>query len=184
MNKILLRMAIVALLTCTAAQAANKLILNGTGTRTKPILGAMYELSLYVPNEMKGAHPTALIEYGQPMEFVLTIKSSLISRARFVEATSEGFAKAAKSGYASDQTQAFLDQFGGIEFRKGDAVVMRYENGGLVTLYRKTATSDSDAFETKLGRISGIELKKALFAIWLGNSPAQESLKKGLLGSP
>ena len=32
--------------------------------------------------------------------------------------------------------------------------------------------------------ILGLDLKKALFAIWLGDSPVQESLKKALLGAP
>ncbi len=168
----------------TTAPAAEDLILNGSGTRTKLILGAMYELSLYVPKEMKGAHPTAIIEDAKPMELSLLIKSSMITRDRFVEATSEGFAKAAESGYSSNQTQLFLDQFSKTEFRKGDTIVMRYENDGLVTLYRKAESNDSKSVETKLGRIPGPDLKKALFAIWLGKNPVQESLKKSLLGTP
>ena len=162
-----------------AAPASESLVLNGSGIRTKPILGAMYELSLSVPESLKGAAATALIEADQPMEFALAIRSRLISRERFVETTTEGFAKAAKSGYASDQTQAFLDQFSATEFKKGDTVVMRYADGRLATLYRK-----ADGAETALGAIPGLGLKKALFAIWLGDVPAQESLKQGLLGQP
>ena len=166
------------LLACAmAASAAEDLVLNGSGLRTKPILGAMYELSLYVPAGLKGAEAKALIESDQPMEFVLLIKSGLITRQRFVEATEGGFAKAAQSGYASDQTQAFLDQFAATEFKKGDTVVMRHAPGGVSTLYRK-----ADGSETALGTIAGLDLKKALFAIWLGEAPVQASLKKGLLG--
>ena len=172
------------MLLSTLTLAAENLVLNGTGIRTKPILGSMYELSLFVPQEMKGAHPAAIIEDAKPMELSLLIKSSLITRARFVEATTEGFAKAAESGYASNQTQLFLDQFSKTEFRKGDTIVMRYENDGLVTLYRKAETNDSKPAEIKLGRIAGPDLKKALFAIWLGKNPVQESLKKSLLGAP
>jgi hypothetical protein len=173
----------VVLLACTAT-AAEDLVLNGSGVRTKPILGVMYDLSLHLPAQMKGAHPKAIIEDGRPMELVLTLRSSMINRARFVEATSGGFAKAAESGYAADQTGAFLDQFANTEFRKGDSISMRYENGGLVTTYRKTATKQSPAAETRLGRIPGLELKQALFAIWLGDAPVQNSLKQGLLGKP
>jgi hypothetical protein len=32
------------------------------------------------------------------------------------------------------------------------------------------------------GTIPGLEFKKALFAIWLGSNPAQESLKNDMLG--
>lgn len=170
----------LALTFTAAAQAADALVLNGSGLRTKMIIGALYDLSLYVPDSLKGADAQALIEADQPMEFVLNIKSSLITRARFVEATSEGFAKAAESGYTSDQTPAFLDQFAATEFKKGDVIVMRYASDGLSTLYRKQA----DGSETQLTTFPGMGLKKALFAIWLGEKPVQPSLKKALLGAP
>ena len=32
------------------------------------------------------------------------------------------------------------------------------------------------------GLIEGIEFKKALYAIWLGDKPASSKLKKGMLG--
>ena len=163
----------------TAAPASESLVLNGSGIRTKPILGAMYELSLSVPESLKGSEARKLIEADQPMEFALEIQSRLISRARFVEATTEGFEKADQSGYTSAKTTAFLDQFTATEFKKGDTVLMRYADGALATSYRK-----ADGGETLLGSIPGLDLKKALFAIWLGDVPAQESLKKSLLAAP
>lgn len=167
------------LVLAAAASAAENLVLNGSGIRTKPIIGAMYELSLSVPESLKGAGAHTLIEADQPMAFDLEIQSRLISRARFVEATTEGFEKAAQSGYASARTKAFLDQFASTEFKKGDFVLMRYADGALATSYRK-----ADGSETTLGTIPGLDLKKALFAIWLGEVPAQESLKNALLGAP
>ena len=173
-------LALVLLLAAAlAASAAESLVRRGSGLRTKPILGAMYELTLAVPESLKTADAKALIEADQPMEFVLVVQSRLITRARFVEATTEGFEKASRSGYVSDRTQAFLDQFAAVEFKKGDAVVMRYADGALATLYRKAAGA-----ETTLGSSPDLGLKKALFAIWLGDVPAQESLKQGLLGAP
>ncbi|NCC94223.1 MAG: hypothetical protein EOM10_13225, partial [Opitutae bacterium] len=86
---------------------------------------------------------------------------------------------AAQSGYASPRKHAFLTQFAQTEFKKGDFVLMRYADGALATTYRK-----ADGTETVLGSIPGLDLKKALFAIWLGDVPAQESLKKSLLGAP
>ena len=56
---------------------------------------------------------------------------------------------------------------------------MRYAGGALATTYRK-----ADGGETTLGSIPGLDLKKALFAIWLGEVPAQESLKQSLLATP
>ena len=163
----------------TTATASESLVLNGSGIRTKPILGAMYALSLSVPESLKGAAARTLIEADQPMEFALEIQSRLITRERFVETTTGGFEKAAQSGYASARTQAFLDQFSAVEFKKGDFVLMRYADGALDTIYRTAAGA-----ETLLGSIPGLELKKALFAIWLGDAPAQESLKQSLLAAP
>ena len=173
-------LALVLLLAAaTAATASESLVRRGAGVRTKPILGAIYELTLSVPETLKSADAKALIEADRPMEFVLEIQSRLITRARFVEVTTEGFEKAAHSGYASARTQAFLDQFSAVEFKKGDLVLMRYADGALATIYRTAAGA-----ETPLGSISGLDLKKALFAIWLGDVPAQESLKQSLLAAP
>ena len=173
-------LALVLLLAAaTAASASESLVRRGSGIRTKPILGAIYELTLFVPESLGTADAKTLIEADQPMEFLLEIQSRLITRARFVEVTTEGFEKAARSGYAAPQKQAFLAQFSAVEFKKGDFVVMRYADGALATSYRK-----ADGAETALGSIPGLDLKKALFAIWLGDVPAQESLKQALLAAP
>ena len=173
-------LALVLLLAAaTAANASESLVRRGAGIRTKPILGAIYELTLSVPETLEAADAKTLIEADQPMEFALEIQSRLITRERFVETTTGGFEKAAQSGYASAQTQAFLAQFSAVEFKKGDVVLMRYADGALATSYRK-----ADGAETALGSIPGLDLKKALFAIWLGDVPAQESLKQALLAAP
>ena len=91
-------LALVLLLAAaSAASASESLVRRGAGTRTKPILGAIYELTLSVPETLKSADAKALIEADRPMEFVLEIQSRLITRARFVEVTTEGFEKAAHS---------------------------------------------------------------------------------------
>jgi len=165
---------------------AADLVSNGSGLRTKPILGAMYELDLLVPPDLKGADAKTLIEADQPMQLVLTLKSGLINRKRFVETTTGGFAKAAKSGYECAKTPDFLAQFDDTVFRKGDIVLMAYGPDGLTTTYRKkSGKEDPAAYEDQaLGTLPGLNLKKALFAIWLGDTPAQASLKKALLGTP
>jgi hypothetical protein len=178
MNAIRLSLAALLASALCAAAADDGLVLRGSGPRTKPILGTMYELSLHVPAALAKADAKTIIESDQPMTLTLALKSRLITRERFVETTTGGFAKAAESGYKSDKTQAFLDLFGATEFKKGDTVVMRYGAGGLETLYRTGA----DNAETPLGTIRDAALKQALFAIWLGDKPAQDSLKKALLG--
>jgi len=186
MKKSLLLSALAALLLCTpTVQAKDSLVENGRGVRTKMIIGAMYDLSLMVPSALQGSEAPQLIGSDDPMELVLTIKSKLINRKRFVHATSGGFAKAAKSGYTSDKTDAFLKQFDDTVFRKGDIIRMSYGSKGLTTTYQTKETADDRSVtftSEKLGTIKGLDLKKALFAIWLGDAPVQASLKKGLLG--
>jgi hypothetical protein len=180
-------LAALAAFAVTAVTAgAADLVSNGSGLRTKPILGAMYELDLLVPPDLKGADAKTLIEADQPMQLVLTLKSGLINRKRFVETTTGGFAKAAKSGYECAKTPDFLAQFDDTVFRKGDIVLMAYGPDGLTTTYRKkSGKEDPAAYEDQaLGTLPGLNLKKALFAIWLGDTPAQASLKKALLGTP
>ncbi len=178
MNPRLQSAALLLLCSCLAATAADNLVLRGSGLRTKPILGTMYELKLMVPEALRTAEATALVEADQPMELVLTIQSRLITRARFVEATTEGFAKAAGAGHASESAGSFNAQFDAVEFKRGDVITMRWAEGQLTTLYQ------SGEAETTLGTLPGLDLKKALFAIWLGGAPVQESLKKALLGAP
>lgn len=173
-----LSVALLLSCSCLTASAAENLVLRGSGLRTKPILGTMYELKLMVPESLKSADAAALVEADQPMEFVLAIQSRLITRARFVEATTEGFAKAAGAGYASDRAVQFNAQFDAVEFKRGDVITMRWAEGKLTTLYKSGET------DTTLGSIPGLDLKKALFAIWLGKAPVQESLKQALLGAP
>lgn len=176
----MLRLSILALLASVLCAAAEDgLILRGSGPRTKPLLGTIYELSLYVPAALAKADARAIIESGQPMTVTLVFKSSLITRERLVETTTGGFARAAASGYASEKTQAFLNQFASTEIKKGDTVVMRYGADGLTTLHRAGA----DNAEKTLGTIQDATLKQALFAIWLGDQPVQHSLKKALVGA-
>lgn len=186
MKKSLLLSALAAVLLFTpAVQAKDSLVENGSGLRTKMIIGAMYELSLQVPSALKGADASQIIDSDQHMELVLTIKSKLINRKRFVSATSGGFAKAAESGFVSDKTDAFLKQFDDTVFRRGEIIIMSYGSKGLTTTYQTKETADDGAVtfkSEKLGTIKDLDLKKALFAIWLGEAPVQASLKKGLLG--
>ena len=178
MKKAILALVLLLAAAC-AACASESLVRRGSGIRTKPILGAVYELTLSVPESLKAADAQTIIEADQPMEFLLEIQSRLITRARFVEVTTEGFEKAARSGYSAPKKQAFLAQFSAVEFKKGDFVLMRYVDGALATIYRT-----ADGAETPLGTLPGLELKKALFAIWLGDVPAQDSLKQSLLATP
>lgn len=155
-----------------------EMVKNGSGVRTKFLIGTLYNATLWVPAALKGKTDKEIIEANQPMSIVLVLESKLITRERFVESTSDGFNKAAESGYTTASKQKFLNQYSAITFQKGDVFNMSYTPAGLTTSYKSVKTGKVQV----LGVIPGLDLKKALFAIWLGSKPVQDSLKKGLLG--
>ncbi|MBN1498383.1 MAG: chalcone isomerase family protein [Spirochaetes bacterium] len=154
-----------------------EMVKNGSGIRTKSIFGTLYYLTLSVPASLQGKDAKTIIEANQPMSMILVIDSRLVTRERFVDTVNDGFAKAASSGYVSPKKQAFMDQFNDMKFSKGDIVYMNYTPDGLVTTFKFKDTGKTKV----LGTIKGLDLKKALYAIWLGPDPVQESLKKALL---
>ncbi|MCX7680316.1 MAG: chalcone isomerase family protein [Spirochaetes bacterium] len=155
------------------------LIKLGVGQRTMFLIGTVYYASLWVPQELKGKSAKEIIEADEPCAVILNIDSKLITTEKFLKATREGFAKAAASGYPTAKSEAFLSKFKDIQMSKGDVVYLYYTPGvGLDAKYKSKATG-----ETKnVGVTPGLDFKKALFAIWLGPNPVQESLKKGMLG--
>jgi hypothetical protein len=176
-------MAVALLFAGSDAMAMNlggkELVKLGTGARTKGILGTVYYASLYVPQELKGAEGKAIVDAEVPSAVIMQIDSALLSKDKFVEATKDGFAVSARAGYATDKRDAFLKLFDGVVFKKGDLVYFNYvPKAGLAVSLTEKATGKSRA----LGTIAGVDLKRALFAIWIGPSPVQESLKKGMLG--
>jgi hypothetical protein len=168
---------IISLSASDGFAAGQALVKNGSGVRTKSIFGTLYYLTLMVPAKIQGKDAKTIIEANEPMSMILLIDSRLVTRERFVETTSEGFAKAASAGYTSTSTKKFLDQFAKIKFSKGDVVYMNYTAAGLSTQYKYKETGKLE----NLGTIPGLDLKKALYAIWLGSNPVQDSLKKALL---
>ena len=155
-----------------------EMVKNGQGTRTKFLVGATYIATLWVPATLKGKSGKEIIEANEPMSMVLVLQSNMVTRERFVEALSEGFDKAATSGYKTASKQAILDLYKNVTFQKGDVVNMSYTPAGLTTTYK--SVKPGSKVET-LGTIAGLDLKKALFAIWLGSAPIQDSLKSELL---
>jgi hypothetical protein len=60
------------------------------------------------------------------------------------------------------------------EFQKGDIIGLNYHSGDAVYLSKNNK---------QLGKFEGLPFKQALFSIWLGEVPAQESLKEEMLGN-
>ncbi len=97
----------------------------------------------------------------------------------FVKAVKEGFENSARSGYTSDKKEEFLKTFYSITFHKGDIFYLSYAPGEGVTV---SYTSQKTGQTQKMVTTPGLDLKKALYAIWLGPYPAQENLKNAMPG--
>ncbi|MBI4775271.1 MAG: chalcone isomerase family protein [Deltaproteobacteria bacterium] len=70
-----------------------------------------------------------------------------------------------------------VDRFNGLfteEAKSNDVYDIIYIPGKGITVTRNGQL---------LGNIEGFDFKKAVFSIWLGEKPADSSLKKGMLGS-
>ena len=150
----------------------DNLVINGAGARTKPFIGDVYVCALYV--KAKSNNADAIINADEPMVFKIYVTSSLITKDKFVGALNDGF-NASTGGnigpYAND-----INTFKGFftaDIKPNHYFDMEYIPGqGVVTKINGKAA----------GTIKGLAFKKILFAIWLGNKPAQKDLKAGLIG--
>lgn len=146
----------------------NELVLNGGGLREKYWMD-LYVAALYL--ETKTSDASKVIYGTEEMAIHIKIISSSVTRERFLESVNDGFANASSKASAEDKKK-FISFFSD-EFKIGDVIHFDYtpEKGVKVT---KNGVVK--------GTISGYDFKKALFSIWFGSKPADENLKKGMLG--
>ena len=146
----------------------NELVLNGGGLREKYWMD-LYVAALYL--EVKTTDASKVIYGTEEMAIHIKIISSSVTRERFLESVNEGFANATSKASAEDKKK-FIGFFSD-EFKIGDVIHFDY-------------TPDKGLKVTKngvvKGTIPGYDFKKALFGIWLGNNPADDDLKAGMLG--
>ena len=148
------------------------LVLNGAGTRTKFII-SVYNAGLFLTE--KNTNADSIINADDTMALRLVVVSGFVSADKMKTALEEGFDNSTGGNTAPIKAQ--IDQLMSKAFsskiKKGDVYDLVYTSsaGTLVAKNSKTLTV-----------IKGLPFKKALFGIWLSNKPAQESLKKALLG--
>ena len=142
--------------------------LNGAGMREK-LWFDLYVGGLYVTTKSKSAD--ALINSDSPMAIKLHITDSKVTQEKMVKAVNEGFENSSHGKATKDQKSKFKSFFNEkiVEGTIFDIVYV----GGKTTVFRNGKEK---------GSVSGLEFKKALYAIWLGNEPADDDLKKGMLG--
>lgn len=148
-----------------------QLLLNGAGLRTKMFI-KVYAGGLYL--RKKDTDAQKIINADEPMAIRLHFVYDGVSHEKLIDAWNEGFAKA--TGGIPAPLKESIDKFNSFfteEARKGNIYDIAYTPGEGVSVFIKGKL---------MGTIRGLDFKKALFAIWLGDKPADNSLKQGMLG--
>lgn len=155
----------------TIVAGKEQLILNGAGLRKKFFM-KVYAGGLYLRKKERDAQK--IINSDEPMAIRMHFIYDGVSSKELVDAWNEGFANAAAGGFVT--TRENMDKFNSLftgEVRKGDVYDIIYISGEGVSVYMNGKL---------MGTIIGLDFKKVLFAIWLGEKPADNTLKQGMLG--
>jgi len=153
------------------AAGGDQLLLNGAGLRKKFVI-KVYAGGLYLPQ--KAGDPSKIIAADQPMAIRMHFIYKEVKGQKLIDTWNEGFAKAAGDRAAAirPQIERFNSYFSGSAY-KGDVYDLIYVPEDGVRVYIKGQLK---------GTVAGIDFKQALFAIWLGDRPADKGLKAGMLG--
>lgn len=146
------------------------LVLNGAGVRSKFFID-LYVGSLYVPTLLDN---TAAVLAADTVAVRLNITSGMITADKMKDAISEGFDDATDGSTAG--IQAEIAQFMGLfnaEILDGDQFTLLASKGVGVTAFKNGEVQAT---------IAGEVFRQALLKIWLGDEPAQNSLKEAMLG--
>lgn len=147
------------------------MVLNGVGVRSKYFMD-LYVGSLFVP--AKESNAQKIIDADKGMLIQLDIISGLITSKKMTESINEGFEKSLKmiTEDVSKEVTAFKSVFNE-EIEKKDNFQFLYVPETGVKVFKNGKL---------LKVIEGHPFKRALFAIWLGDEPADKKLKKKMIG--
>lgn len=143
--------------------------LNGMGLRTK-IVFKVYVAGLYLETTSKD--PAAIIAADGIRRLDLHMMRNLEKKA-IVEAMQAGFEK--NSGDKMPALKERLDKF--------MAVIVDLKEGEVLSLVYVPGKGTTIAAGGKSFTAEGKDFADALFSVYLGKSPVDEDLKKGLLGN-
>lgn len=143
--------------------------LNGYGIRKKFFV-KVYVGSLYSGKRLTSA-AEALRDSGDKL-IRMNFLHSKVEKEKIIEAFSKGFADNAPDIVNSVEVKKFLSLFSD-DFSRGDVVDLALGSDGVVSARHNGKT---------LGRVASASLTKAVLAIYLGDKPADEDLKAGMLG--
>lgn len=146
--------------------------MNGGGIREKMFLD-LYVCVLYL--EEKTTDASAIINDDKPMAVKIKIISGMVDNENFEEALREGFEKSTNNNIApvKDRMETMIKEGFKEDIETNDVYDLVYQPGTGCTLIKNNKT---------LVTVKGLDFKKALFGVWLGEDPADDSLKEDMLG--
>ena len=158
----------------TAEVAGKQLVLNGAGKRVKYGVADVYVAALYTT--AKTADAAAIITSTAPRRIELRMLRNVDAKTMY-----ESFAEGMAANIGKDGMKKYADQVAALSkifaeaksAAKGDAIQIDFipAQGTIITIRGNSHPA-----------IAGDDFASAMLSIWLGTKPAQESLKKKLLG--
>ncbi|MEI6205939.1 MAG: chalcone isomerase family protein [Desulfuromonadales bacterium] len=146
-----------------------QLKLNGYGIRKKFFV-KVYIGSLYSSKHLASA--AAALGDGADKQIRMNFLHTKVEKEKIIEAFNEGFANNSPDLIGSPEVKKFLSLFTA-DFNRGDTVDLLLGADGSVSASHNGKL---------LGNIPSTKLARGVLAIYLGDKPADESLKKGMLG--
>jgi hypothetical protein len=153
----------------TVSVQNKSLSLNGFGIRKKLFI-KVYVGALYASNRLSAAD-VALKDNGDKL-IRMHFLHSRVEKEKIVGAFAEGFAENSPAVAVSADAKKFLALFQS-DFIKGDTVDLFLGGDGNVSASHNGK---------QLGTLHSVQLARAILAIYLGEHPADDSLKSGMLG--
>lgn len=143
--------------------------LNGHGIRKKFFI-KVYIGSLYAAKRLTSA-PEALQDQGDKL-IRMNFLHSKVEKEKIIEAFTEGLANNSPDLVGSPEVKKFLTLFSA-DFNRGDVVDLVLSADGVSVSHNGKP----------MGTITSARLARGVLSIYLGDKPADESLKKGMLGN-
>lgn len=156
----------------TARSGSSDLVLNGAGVRTK-IVFKVYAAALYATRKTSNA--AALIDSREPRRIVMHMlrdvdADSLVGALQDGLRNNHSETELARMKPETDQFEQLMRAAGNA--KAGDSIGIDFASDGIVVTFNGL---------TK-GSVPGDAFARALLRVWLGEKPADASLKKALLG--
>lgn len=146
------------------------LVLNGLGLRKKAIF-KIYVGGLYLPAKQSDA--AAIFAADAPRRMVMHVVYKGLSKDQLADGWSDCL-EANNPSAGSEVRQGFDSLSGWMEEVK--------KGGRLAFTYTPVSGTEVEVMGASKGTVAGKPFADALFACWIGDKPATEDLREGLLG--